>query len=405
MSLPAGEHWLHNVEVVAYHDLDGRPGFKLGLQEVSGSWYLYVAHLWQPGWSIIDVTDPSAPRLVRSLDGPANTWTIQMQIAGGRMITALQKIDDGWGGDTGAPFDEGFLIWDVGDPEDPRSIGKYSTRGEGTHRNFYAGGHLVHSATAAKGFDGHIYEIVDISDPSAPSLLGRWWIDGQWIEGGEVGVPDGTSLHAPYVDGDRAFLAYGAAGMVILDVSDPASPHLVSRLDLSPPFNPIIAAHTAMPLPARGLAAVNSEAIEEGCQEPLCFAGLVDISDERDPRVLSTLPVPAPPPSAAFSNFCEHGGRFGPHNLHQPQGQPALLDRDDVLLLTYFNAGLRVYDIADPRLPREVASFVPPDPRVRRGVLPSKLVTQSEDVLADSRGFIFVTDKNHGLYVVRVVGP
>src|SRR5207244_13108397 len=106
---------------------------------------------------------------------------------------------------------------------------------------------------------------------------------------------------------------------------------------------------------------------------------------------------------APFRNFCEQGGRFGPHNLHQPQGNPYLLDRPDLALLTYFNAGLRVIDVSDPRLPREIASFVPPDPLIRRGVLPSRLVAQSEDVLADARGYIYVTDKNNGLHVLRLV--
>jgi hypothetical protein len=29
------------------------------------------------------------------------------------------------------------------------------------------------------------------------------------------------------------------------------------------------------------------------------------------------------------------------------------------------------------------------------------LVTQSEDVLVDARGLVYVTDKNHGLYVLE----
>jgi hypothetical protein len=71
--------------------------------------------------------------------------------------------------------------------------------------------------------------------------------------------------------------------------------------------------------------------------------------------------------------------------------------------LTYFNAGLRVFDISDEKLVKEIAYFVPPDPVERRGVLPkTKLVGQSEDVLVDARGFIYVTDKNHGIYVLRL---
>jgi hypothetical protein len=35
--------WHENVDLLAYHDLDGRSGFKLALQEVAGRFFLYVA--------------------------------------------------------------------------------------------------------------------------------------------------------------------------------------------------------------------------------------------------------------------------------------------------------------------------------------------------------------------------
>lgn len=403
MRLPDGDYHLDGIEIVGYHDLDGRPGFKMALRERSGRWFLYLGQLWHRGWSILDVTDPTEPALVRSIEGPTNTWTIQVQIAGDRMITSLEKIDAGWGDDPSAPFEEGFLVWELVDPAAPTVLGRFRTGGNGTHRNFYAGGRYVHVAAAAAGFDGHIYQIVDIADPTDARSVGQWWIPGQWRDGGESGVPEGTSLHAPFVIGDRAYLAYGAGGLVILDISDLSRPGLVSRLDFSPPFNPVIAVHTAVPLPDRGLVAVNSEAIEEDCDEPLGFAGLVDLTDEAAPRVISMFPLPAPPPGAPYRDYCEVGGRFGPHNLHQAQAQPGLESRSDLVYLTYFNAGLRVIDISDPRLPREIASFVPPDPVERRGVLPRTLVAQSEDVLVDARGFIYVTDKNHGVHILRAV--
>jgi hypothetical protein len=402
MKLPDGDYELKGIEIVGYHDLDGRPGFKMALREDAGQWFLYLGRLWHPGWTILDVTDPTEPVLVRSIEGPANTWTIQVQVAGHTMITSLEKIDAGWGDDPDAPFEEGFLVWELADPAAPTVVGRFQTGGNGTHRNFYDGGPLVHLAAAAAGFEGHIYQIVDIANPAAPRSVGRWWIPGQWRAGGEPGVPEGTSLHAPFVVGDRAYLAYGAGGLVILDISDRSRPRSVGRLDFAPPFNPVIAVHTAVPFPERGLVAVNSEAIEEDCDEPLGFAGLVDITNESAPRVISMFPVPAPSPEAPYRNFCEHGGRFGPHNLHQAQGQSALENRSDRVYLTYFNAGLRVIDVSDPRLPREVASFVPPDPVERRGILPRTLVAQTEDVLVDARGFVYVTDKNHGVHILRV---
>ncbi len=77
-NLPRGDYSLRNVEIVGYHDLEGRPGFKMAIQEVAGRWYLYLGHLWHRGWSILDVTDPSDPELLRFVPGPSNTWTIQI---------------------------------------------------------------------------------------------------------------------------------------------------------------------------------------------------------------------------------------------------------------------------------------------------------------------------------------
>ncbi len=41
----------------------------------------------------------------------------------------------------------------------------------------------------------------------------------------------------------------------------------------------------------------------------------------------------------------------------------------------------------------------------RYGPLPKTLVTQVEDVLVDTRGNIFIDDKNWGLFVLRYSGP
>jgi hypothetical protein len=112
--------WHHNVDLLAYHDLDGRSGLKLALQEADGRFFLYVAGFWHPGWSMLDVTDPEHPELLRWLDGPPNTMTIQVQVADGTMITALEHPPPGLTiGDPAAQPQDGFLIWDVHDPGRP----------------------------------------------------------------------------------------------------------------------------------------------------------------------------------------------------------------------------------------------------------------------------------------------
>src|SRR5437870_6002530 len=95
-TLPQGA-FARNIELVAYSDLDGRPGFKLDIQRSGDRWYLYMGHLWDRGWTIVDVSDASAPHVARFIPGPTNTWTIQMVIAERKMVTALEKIGAGWG--------------------------------------------------------------------------------------------------------------------------------------------------------------------------------------------------------------------------------------------------------------------------------------------------------------------
>ena len=403
-AFPPGESYSRHMQAIGYCDLEGRPAFKLALHKAGERWYLYTATFWHPGLNIVEVTDPANPRFVRFIPGPANTWTLQVQIAEARMVTSLERIAPGWGDIPGAPFGEGFEIFDLADPEDPKKLGEFKTGGGGTHRNYFDGGRYVYATSLVEGYDGHILQIVDIEEPANPREVSRWWREGQWLAGGEKGVPNGTLLHGgAYVRENRAYLPYSAGGFVILDISDKAKPRMVSDLPFSPPFVSFIAVHTSVPLTKRELVIVNSEAISENCEEPLGYCGIVDIKDEKNPRLISLFPQPKPPENAPYRNFCEKGGRFGPHNQHQPQYQSILMQDEDLCYLTYFNAGLRVYDISDERLPREIAWFVPPDPRERRGLLPkSKLVGQTEDVVVDNRGNIFVSDKNHGVYVLRL---
>ncbi|HSJ43971.1 MAG TPA: hypothetical protein VK923_04720 [Euzebyales bacterium] len=192
----------------------------------------------------------------------------------------------------------------------------------------------------------------------------------QYVAGGAR--PDRRlSLHGPpYALGDRCYLPYGAAGVVILDIADPTTPRLISRLDIGAAFSSVIAMHTVIPLPRR-LAVVNTEAIAELSAEPYNFAGIVDLSDESRPRLISLLPPPVPHDGAPYPNFQTRGGRFGPHNQHHHQGNPHLFQSDTVVHLTWFNAGLRVYDVRDPWVPREIAHILPDDATQRRGLLPA----------------------------------
>ena len=71
---------------------------------------------------------------------------------------------------------------------------------------------------------------------------------------------------------------------------------------------------------------------------------------------------------------------------------------DDVVLGTFFNAGVRAYDVRDPFQPREVAHFIPPAPE--GSPVPT---AQINDVFVDDRGIVFAVDRHiGGLYALEM---
>lgn len=402
--LPAG-FYAKNVSVVGYNNLDDRPAFKMSIVKSGDRWYLYMGHFWVSGWTILDVTDPANSKVVKFIPGPRGAFTGQIDIHGNTMITGMQKpVVPGIGADPDAPFDEGVLIWDISDPLNPRQVGHYRTGGEGTHRNGYYGGKYMHLSAIVPGFRGNIYVIVDISDPAHPVEAGRWWFPGQGP--GETPGSPFVAMHGPaYLDGNLVYLPYGSEGIVVLNISDVSKPRMVGHLSASPPFDARFAGHTVIPLHDRGIAIMTSEGVTPECKAAPSFAGIVDIADPTKLRLMSLFPYPLPPEEMKITSFCDiKGSTFGTHNvntlLHNPYVQP----QGDLVYLTYWNAGLRVIDIASPTAPREVGWFIPPVPRRRYGPFPKTLAPQSEDVLVDARGYIYVTDNNQGVWILKYDG-
>lgn len=403
-----------NMLPVGYTGLDGHGGaFKMTIKHVNDHWYLYLGHLWNRGWSIVDVTDPTHPQYLKFIPWPQdNTWTIQMEMHDNLMVTALQREQgNGWGGDPSKPFDEGVVIWDISDPTNPKQLSHWHTGSTGVHRLGYPGGKYVNLAANMPGFHGQILVFLDISDPKNPKEAGRWWETGQ--KDGEPPPARPISFHGPaIIEGNRAYLGY-AHEVVILDISDIAHPKVVSRLSFSPPFVTTggIPVHDVLYIPGKNLLYAHSEATSgDNPDSPTCsgayfLSGLVDIKNETQPRLISLFPTPVPPDDAPYKDFCDKGGRFGPHNTSLEYHLPDVQKQGDLVYATYFNAGIRIFDIKDPYLPKEAGWFIPPTPTVRVGPIPiGKLVTQTEDVLVDTRGYVYITDKQWGVFILKYTG-
>lgn len=357
----------HGFRLVGHHDLDG---YGDGMQVQRAGDALYVGHFGPSGMgtSILDVSDVTAPRMVRQWRAPEGTHTHKVQVADGLLLVNHEFFR---GGDV---WSEGLAVYSLEDPFDPQQVGWWSTGNKGVHRIVYMGGRYAYMSAIPTGFDDRIWVIVDLEDPTAPKEVGRWWWPGQREDEERTWPEDKRyAAHHAMVDGDRAYLGYNDAGMVILDISDPTTPTPVSFLT----WEGVGDTHTCMPLPGRDLLVVTDEEIHNKVAHGMKQIRIVDISDERNPSVVTAIEPPA-------GDFATRGLRFGPHNLHE--NRPGSYRSAEVVFATLFNAGLRVYDLADPEQPREIAHYIPELPDGQEDI-------QSNDVFVADDGLVYLTDR------------
>jgi len=396
-----------NMKLLAHHELQGYGGMGegMGMQLARGQRrILWMAHESAPkNFTGVDVTDPRAPRIVVQTELPhANVRSNSLDVVGDTMIVAYQTRDVGM-------KPAGFDIFDVSVPESPRLISHFDASGpysRGVHAVWFVDGEYVHMGSGAADFqpthpnDDQCYRIVDVRDLARPTEVGRWWYPGTRV-GDDVPPParlapkfeTGIRAHNTNVfpqRPDRAYVGYVDGGAVILDIADKAHPKLVSNWRYSPPFNGMT--HTVLPLFERELLIVSDECIQDDGAD---WPKLVRVVDAR----LETNLVPiATFPQAPYDAFAQRGGRSGSHNLHENLPVPASFRSEEIIVGTFFNQGVRVYDVRNPYQPQEAAYFVPGAPtRSPVGTI------QLNDVYVDDRRLVYTMDRYvGGLYVLEM---
>src|SRR5262249_57537921 len=111
---------------------------------------------------------------------------------------------------------------------------------------------------------------------------------------------------------------------------------------------------SAVALCERGVLVVREEGSKDGGKDRPKLVWIVDARQEGKLVPISTRPLPP------LKTFAKRGGRFGAHNLYE--NDPGLWYSERFVVGTFFNGGLRAFDLADPFHPREAAWFVPPAP-------------------------------------------
>lgn len=396
-----------NMKLLAHHTLNGYGGMGEGMSMQllpGGRRVLWLAHESAPkNFTAVDVTEPRAPKVVVQTDLPHKDMrSNSLEVSGNLMAVAYQVSMAG-------VKPAGFELFDISEPERPRSISTFDASGpysRGCHQLWFADGETVHMACGDPDLkprnllDDQVYRIVDVRNPSRPVAVGRWHLEGT-MEGDDAPAPKrlprqfdaGFRAHNTNVypqRPDRCYLGYLDGGMMVLDIADRARPKLVSRWTNSPPYNGFT--HTVLPLFARGLLVVTDESIQDDGKDWPKLVWLLDARDEANLVSIGTLPVSGVKP------HLRAGGRCGAHNVHEnPPGEGAWKS-ESIVLGTFFNAGVRAYDISDAYAPREVAWFIPEAPQGAPAG-----TAQINDVFVDDRGVVFCVDRHAGgLYTLEM---
>jgi hypothetical protein len=394
-----------NMKLIAHNELAGFGGVGEGInmqKTKDGRRILWLAHESAPkNFTGVDVTDPRNPRMIVQTDLPhADVRSNSLDVVGDIMAVAYQTKK--WG-----LKPAGFDLFDVSKPEQPKLISHFDTSGphsRGAHCVFFVDGEYVHLTSGSPDFepthpkDDQFYRIIDVRKPSKPTEVGRWWYPG--TRKGDTAPP--PPRHPKFDGGyrphntnvypqkpDRAYVAYIDGGAWILDISDKSKPKPVGHLQYSPPYNGFT--HTVLPLIERGYLIISDECVKDNGEDWPKLTWVVDARVESNLVPVATLPLPP------AENFIKRGGRYGSHNLHENLPGPCSFRSETLIFGTFFNGGVRAFDLSNPLQPKEVGYFVPGAPK-----LAPKGSAQINDVWVDENRLVYAVDRfGGGLYTLE----
>jgi hypothetical protein len=353
------KQYIHNMEIVAH--LSGSS--ISGGEPLMAMWARGKQRLLPAAGGFVDVSDAKNPVVMNKgvvRGGGTVTYSTKLK-KWIMMCTAAQPLTSAVPEFPHGQYDKelrdkvlafkglrGIRNYDITDPAKPYLLQEFNTgeKGNGTHHNFYDGGQYAYLDC---GWDDQLrlenhqrpysnaLMIVDMSDPANVKEVSRWWVPGQKLGEEEeykkyIFAGDHTSwtgnhgaITVPKRVEDGGTVGYGgfgAFGFYVMDLSDIKHPKPYGHTQYE--FNAFgtIPFHTCYPLIAdaahprlQNIVVALHEAIEADCREVYHTPYVLDVKDPRNPKIIA---------------------------------------------ISWFNAGLRVFDLSNPTAPKEVAWFVPP---------------------------------------------
>jgi hypothetical protein len=452
-----------NMELVGYDELQGRSTYQPLIIRQGDREIAYMAHhaglglnpltgqMESNGTSILDVTNPKNPKYLSHIPGPAGSidagGSQMVRVCSGDVLPSLTRQEairkrGHWymlrthGNSSGLtnPI-ESQEVYDVTDPSNPQFLKTIVGGLSNTHKNWwecdtgiaYLVANIPSEGWQHSGSTQHL-KIYNLHDPSNPQYIRDFGLVGQQPGAttfeGPVNPPSG--IHGPisgYPMKDRLYAPYGVGSNGVIQIvdrkkllfgnpKDVLSPQ-ISYWTLTPSSPGDQGGHTSFPIYKKRqdlLLVTSEEGVNEctdstGADSPDHIAWLYDITNEKKPTQLSTLTVPRNP-----GDFCHKGGRFGAHASSESFYRPYY---GKLGIISWFNAGVRVWDIRDPSDPVPVAYFIPaPNENtianclvVNGNQVDCKNAIQTNNVELDDRGLIYIADRaGTGMHILRLTG-
>lgn len=257
------------------------------------------------------------------------------------------------------------------------------------------------------------YQAWDMSDPADPEFLDQLNVMGQIAGDAEheaayvenpragnrvswMGARMSLFIPTPVEEGGKyGYAAMGGLGFYVVDISDPTSMKTVSHIEFEPKVAGVEGDYVDVSqVEKTGIVYTSGYPLNEDCWEPYKDVFMIDVNDPENPEVIGTLPRPVAPPDAAFTDFCQRRGSFGPKRTgyYTQPGTP----RDGILPFNFYNAGLQVFDVSDTDSPEIVAYFVPRFDEEK--VVSYAMGNLSHSVYVEYDRNLFWLFTNHGIY-------
>ena len=323
------------------------------------------------GVSIFDISVPSNPTFIRNLLNPSGAITMPTYLGDQMEDMEVYNGIGYFGSDTNTSTGTGVDVVDLSDPTNPTLISRINGDDNGhnkVHTLSYDNGFLFTSDNATDTI-----KIFDVSEPDNPQF--KWTVD--------LGLASGQASHEVIAKNGRMYVASKNNGSTAFS-SGTTTIYDIANIGAAPPtrlkqFATGARTHTSQVSTDGNLLVVAQER-QDGDVVLYDISMINQPNDPDTPTILSTLD--------------QTSVGIDAHSPHHPHLH------GDMLIMSWYNAGVQIFNIADPANPVRTGSYDTFTDTLNDydGNWGNFIQLNSEGILQN----VFLSDRTKGLIVVDV---